>query len=147
MGIPINSFSLLIFCNFSIISPQQKVLNLTNRGSSSISKPFSICWRALFFLNYFSEKEGFLKVMSNTWYIMREILHLNNFYIYIILYKFNIVTCMKVTGETFLSIIKEKEPKRQDTKSIETFRQKNRYRTELWRALYKKSTEGATPNF
>jgi len=46
---------------------------------------------------------------------------------------------MKVTGETFLSIIKEKEPKRQDTKSIETFRQKNRYRTELWRALYKKA--------
>jgi len=49
---------------------------------------------------------------------------------------------MKVTGETFFSIIKEKEPKRQDTKSIETFRQKDRYRTELWRALYKKAPKG-----
>jgi len=49
---------------------------------------------------------------------------------------------MKVTGETFSFIIKEKEPKRQDTKSIETFRQKNRYRTELWRALYKKAPKG-----
>ena len=49
---------------------------------------------------------------------------------------------MKVTGETFSFIQKEKEPKRQDTKSIETFRQKNRYRTELWRALYKKAPKG-----
>ncbi len=49
---------------------------------------------------------------------------------------------MKVTGETFFSIIKEKEPKRQDTKGIQTFRQKNRYRTELWRALYQKAPKG-----
>jgi hypothetical protein len=49
---------------------------------------------------------------------------------------------MKVTGETFSfhhNIKKEKEPKRQDTKSIETFRQKDRYRTGLWRALYQKA--------
>ncbi len=39
---------------------------------------------------------------------------------------------MKVTGETFFPITKEKEPKRQDTKSIQTFRQKDCYRTELW---------------
>jgi len=43
---------------------------------------------------------------------------------------------MKVTGETFSLSEKEKEPKGQDTKSIQTFRQKDRYRTELWRALY-----------
>ncbi|MBA7542983.1 hypothetical protein ES705_35308 [subsurface metagenome] len=42
---------------------------------------------------------------------------------------------MKVTGETFSFKKKEEELKRQDTKSIETFRQKNRYRTELWPAL------------
>jgi len=47
---------------------------------------------------------------------------------------------MKVTGEAFSLI--EKEPKRQDTKSIQTFRQKNRYRTELWRALYQKAPKG-----
>ena len=49
---------------------------------------------------------------------------------------------MKVTGETFSFIKKEKEPKEQDAKSIETFRQKDRYRTELWRALYQKAPKG-----
>jgi len=49
---------------------------------------------------------------------------------------------MKVTGETSTFIKKEKEPKRQDTKNIETFRQKDCYRTELWRALYKKAPKG-----
>jgi len=38
--------------------------------------------------------------------------------------------------------MKEKEPKRQDTKSIQTFRQKDRYLTELWRALYQKAPKG-----
>jgi hypothetical protein len=38
--------------------------------------------------------------------------------------------------------MKEKEPKGQDATGIETFRQKNRYRTELWRALYKKAPKG-----
>ena len=52
------------------------------------------------------------------------------------------VTCMKVTGETFSFFLKEKEPKRQDTKCIQTFRQKDCYRTELWRALYKKAPTG-----
>jgi len=47
---------------------------------------------------------------------------------------------MKVTGETFSYL--EKEPKRQDAKSIQTFRQKDCYRTELWRALYKKAPKG-----
>ena len=47
---------------------------------------------------------------------------------------------MKVTGETFSYL--EKEPKRQDTKSIQTFRQKDCYRTELWRALYKRAPTG-----
>ena len=49
---------------------------------------------------------------------------------------------MKVTGETFSLFEKEKEPKGQDTKGIQTFRQKDRYRTELWRALYKKAPKG-----
>jgi len=47
---------------------------------------------------------------------------------------------MKVTGEAFSLI--EKEPKRQDATNIKTFRQKNCYRTELWRALYKKAPKG-----
>ena len=33
-----------------------------------------------------------------------------------------------------LFFVKEKEPKGQDTKGIETFRQKDCYQTELWRA-------------
>ena len=39
---------------------------------------------------------------------------------------------MKVTGETFSSIKKEKEPKRKDIKSIKTLRQKDRYQRGLW---------------
>jgi hypothetical protein len=44
---------------------------------------------------------------------------------------------MRVKGETFSYL--EKESKRQDTKCIQTFRPKDRCRTELWRALYKKA--------
>ena len=54
---------------------------------------------------------------------------------------------MKVTGEIFSFQKREKDPKRQDIKSIQTFRQKDCYRTELCKALYKKSTDGAIPNF
>jgi len=43
---------------------------------------------------------------------------------------------MKAIGETFSLSKKEKEPKRQDTQGIQTFRQMDRYRTELWKALY-----------
>jgi hypothetical protein len=43
---------------------------------------------------------------------------------------------MKVTGETFSFTKEEKEPKRKDVINIKTCRQKDRYRTELWRALY-----------
>ena len=50
---------------------------------------------------------------------------------------------MKVTGETFSLI--ENEPKRQDTKGIQTFRPKDRYRTELQRALYQKAPKGQFP--
>ena len=49
---------------------------------------------------------------------------------------------MKVIGETLSFQKKEKKPKRQDTKSIQTFRQKNCYWTELWRALFKKAPKG-----
>jgi hypothetical protein len=56
----INSFNLLIFCNSSIISPQQKVLNLSNRGSLDFSSPLAFAEGLFFFLNYFTEKEGFL---------------------------------------------------------------------------------------
>ena len=65
-----------------------------------------------------------------------------------IIYKFNIITCMKVTGETFSFILKrEKEPKGQDARSIKTFRRKDRYRTELWRALYQKAPKGQFLSF
>jgi hypothetical protein len=40
---------------------------------------------------------------------------------------------MKVTGETFSFIKKGKRAKEARCKSIQTFRQKDRYRTELWR--------------
>jgi len=56
--------------------------------------------------------------------------------------KFYIVSCMKVTGEAFSLFKKEKEPKGQDTKCIKTFRQKDRYRIGLWRALYQKAPTG-----
>ena len=46
---------------------------------------------------------------------------------------------MKVAGETLSLIKKEKEPKRKDAISIQTFRQKDCYRTEFWRALYSKA--------
>ena len=49
---------------------------------------------------------------------------------------------MKVTGETFSFTNEEEKPKKQDTTSIQTSRQKDRYRTELWRALYKKAPTG-----
>jgi len=49
---------------------------------------------------------------------------------------------MKVAGETFSFTKEEKEPKKQDVKSIVTFRQKGCYRTELWRALYQKAPKG-----
>ena len=49
---------------------------------------------------------------------------------------------MKVTGETFSFTKEEREPKKQDGKSIQTFKQKDCYRTELWRALYKKAPMG-----
>jgi len=50
---------------------------------------------------------------------------------------------VKVTGEIFsFQKKREKELKRQDTKSIETFRPKDRYWTELWRALYQKAPKG-----
>jgi len=43
---------------------------------------------------------------------------------------------MKVTGELFSFQKREKKPKGQDATSIKTFRPKDRYRTELWRALF-----------
>jgi len=57
----INSFSLLIFCNSSIITPQQKVPNLSNRGSLLIPA----LWHLLKGFLFFNKKEGFLK---DLWY-------------------------------------------------------------------------------
>jgi hypothetical protein len=51
--------------------------------------------------------------------------------IYLTLKKYKIVICMKVTGETFSLIKKEKKPKRKVVISIKTFRQKDYYRTGL----------------
>jgi len=39
--------------------------------------------------------------MSNTLYIIGEILHLNKYFVFYVFIKFNIVIWMKVTGETF----------------------------------------------
>jgi len=50
----------LIFCNSSIISPQQKVPNVSNGGSQIISSPLALAEGLVIFINYFSEKEGFL---------------------------------------------------------------------------------------
>ena len=49
---------------------------------------------------------------------------------------------MKVAGETFSFASIEKAPKRQDTISIQTFRQKDCCRTGLWKALYEKAPTG-----
>jgi len=45
--------------NSSIISPQEKVPNLSNRGSLSISSPLAFAEGLYFFINYFYKKEGF----------------------------------------------------------------------------------------
>jgi hypothetical protein len=52
---------------FSIAIFPLKVLNVSNRGSQTITSPLAIMLKGLlFFLNYFPKKEGFLKVMSYT---------------------------------------------------------------------------------
>jgi len=55
-----NSFSLWVFRNSSIISPQQKVPKLSNRGSQDIPSPLAFAEGLFYFLNYLTEKEGFL---------------------------------------------------------------------------------------
>jgi len=47
-----------MFRNSSIISPQQKVPNVSNRGSLTISSPLAFT-EGLFYWNFF-KKEGFL---------------------------------------------------------------------------------------
>jgi hypothetical protein len=59
-GILIDSFSLLIFCNSSIIPPQQKVPNVSNRGSLLIPALWPFAEGLFSFCIYFPEKEGFL---------------------------------------------------------------------------------------
>ena len=56
--------------------------------------------------------------------------------------KFNIITCMKATGETFSFVLKRRGAEEARYYNIQTFRQKDCYRTELWRALYKKAPKG-----
>jgi hypothetical protein len=56
-GMLINFFSLLIFCNSSIIPPQQKVPNVSNRGSQTIPSPLAFA-EGLFY-KLFTVKEGF----------------------------------------------------------------------------------------
>jgi hypothetical protein len=80
--------------------------------------------------------------MSYIKYIVREIFYITKYFVFYKLIKLNIINCMKVIGETFSFIKKEKEPKRQDTKSIQTFRPKDCCRTELWRALYQEAPKG-----
>jgi hypothetical protein len=52
--------------NSSKISPPQKVPKLSNRGSQTISSPLAFAEGLFLFVNYFPEKEGFLKVISYT---------------------------------------------------------------------------------
>jgi len=49
-----------MFRNSSIISPQQKVPNLSNRGSLLIPSPLAFAEGLFVFMNYFYKKEGFL---------------------------------------------------------------------------------------
>jgi hypothetical protein len=49
-----------VFRNSSIISPQQKVPNVSNRGSLTITSPLAFA-EGLFVLKYFFKKEGFSK--------------------------------------------------------------------------------------
>jgi hypothetical protein len=56
------SFNLFTFRNFLLISPQQKVLKLTTSGSLTIPSPLAFA-EGLFFINYFSEKEGFREIL------------------------------------------------------------------------------------
>jgi len=50
---------------------------------------------------------------------------------------------MKVTGESFSFHHKRKRAEEaKDAKNIQTFRQRDCYRTELWRSLYKKAPTG-----
>jgi len=60
----INSFSLLIFCNSSVISPQQKVPNFSNRGSQPIPSPLAFA-EGLFCFKLFPEKKGFSELLLN----------------------------------------------------------------------------------
>jgi len=53
-----------VFPNSSIISPQQKVPNLSNRGSSSISSPLAFAEGLFSFINYFMGKEGLLNILT-----------------------------------------------------------------------------------
>jgi len=43
------------------MSPQQKVLKLSNRGSHTISSPLALAEGLFVFLNYFLKKEGLYK--------------------------------------------------------------------------------------
>jgi len=49
---------------------------------------------------------------------------------------------MKATGETFSFILKRRGAEEARYYNIQTFRQKDCYRTELWRALYQKAPTG-----
>ena len=59
--------------------------------------------------------------------------------------KLNNLNCMKVAGEIF-TLKKEETPKRQDTKSIETFRQKGLLPDRTLESFFK-NTNGAIPKF
>jgi len=49
-----------VFCNSSTISRQQKVPNVSNRGSLTFPALWPFAEGLFYFLNYFTEKEGFL---------------------------------------------------------------------------------------
>lgn len=76
-----------MFCNSPVISPQKKAPNLSNRGSQTISSPLVFAEELYFFRIIFQKKKDF----------QIDLQYKNND----VLKKINIVTCMKVTGETF----------------------------------------------
>ena len=116
-------------------------------GARQFPALWHFCWRAFIFLNYFSKKEGFLKVMSYTWYIIGEIFHLNKYFVFYVFIKFNIVNCMKVTGETFSSYCKRKGAEEVRYQKHLNFQAKGLLPDRTLESFIQKGTDGAIPNF
>jgi hypothetical protein len=73
-----------VFCNSPVISLQQKVPNLSNRGSQTISSPLAIKLKGFFILKYF-KKDAILQILlynniaKNLTLLMRDLFSNNLF--------------------------------------------------------------------